>query len=127
MSEDRWLSTSEISQRWGITDAAIRMAIKEGRIQENECRKTGYGPYGGVWLIREDAVRRLWGRPKLSQADIDEIEFILEVKNLRIDYSSFDSGDELADYLDGRQFPEFDEPMSVSEGQRQALREIYER
>ena len=126
MSEDRWLSTSEISQRWGIADATIRMAIKEGRILPDECRKTGYGPYGGVWLIREDAVRRLWGRPKLSQADIGEIEAILGVKNLGIDYNSFKSGDELADWLDGRTFPEFDEPMSVSEEQRAALREIYD-
>ena len=69
MSENRWLSTSEISQRWGVYDSTIRMAIKEGRILPDECRKTGYGPYGGVWLIREDAVRRLWGRPKLSQAE----------------------------------------------------------
>jgi len=126
MSEYRWLSTSEISQRWGIADATIRMAIKEGRILPDECRKTGYGPYGGVWLIREDAVRRLWGRPKLSQADIGEIEAILGVKNLGIDYNSFKSGDELADWLDGRTFPEFDEPMSVSEEQRAALREIYD-
>jgi len=69
MSENRWLSTSEISQRWGVYDSTIRMAIKEGRILPDERRKTGYGPYGGVWLIREDAVRRLWGRPKLSQAE----------------------------------------------------------
>ncbi len=57
----------------------------------------------------------------------NSIEAILEVKNLGIDYSSFDSGDELADYLDGRRFPEFDEPMSISEQQRAALREIYNR
>ena len=56
-----------------------------------------------------------------------KIEAILEVKNLGIDYDSFESGDELADYLDGRQFPEFDEPMSVSEEQRATLREIYKR
>ena len=127
MSEDRWLSTSEISQRWGVYDSTIRMAIKEGRILPDECRKTGYGPYGGVWLVKESAVRRLYGRPKLSQSDIDEIEAILGVKNLGIDFDDFESGDELADYLDGRQFPEFDEPMSVSEEQRAALREIYER
>ena len=127
MSEDRWLSTSEISQRWGITDAAIRMAIREGRILPGECRKTGYGPYGGVWLVKESVVRRLYGRPILSQSDIDEIERILGIKNLGIDFDAFKSGDELADYLDGRQFPEFDEPMSVSEEQRAAMREIYER
>ena len=72
MSEYKWLTTSEISQRWGIADATIRMAIKEGRILPDECRKTGYGPYGGVWLVKESAVRRLWGRPKLSQADTSE-------------------------------------------------------
>jgi len=127
MSEYKWLTTSEISERWGVYDSTVRWAIKEGRILPDECRKTGYGPYGGVWLIREDAVRRLWGRPKLPQSDIDEIEAILGVKNLGIDFDAFKSGDELADYLDGRQFPEFDEPMSVSEQQKEWLREIYER
>lgn len=127
MSEDKWLTTSEISQRWGITDAAIRMAIRKGRILPDECKKTGYGPYGGVWLVKESAVRRLYGRPKLTSKDISEIESILGVKNLGVDYNAFESGDELADYLDGRQFPEFDEPMSVSEEQRAALREIYGR
>lgn len=127
MNNDKWLTTSEISQRWGITDAAIRMAIREDRIREDERKKTGYGPYGGVWLVKESAVRRLYGRPKLSQSDIDEIERILGIKNLGIDFDDFESGDELADWLDGRQFPEFDEPISVSEEQRAALREIYER
>lgn len=123
---DKWFSTSEISQRWGIVDATIRMAIKKGRILPDECRKTGYGPYGGVWLIREDAVRRLWGRPKLTAGEISQIESILGAKNLGIDYNMFTSGDELADWLDGRRFPEFDEPMSVSEEQRAVLREIYD-
>ncbi len=124
---DKWLTTSEISERWGVYDSTIRMAIRTGRLKPDECKKSGYGPHGGVWLIREDAVRRLWGRPKLTADEISQIESILGVKNLGIDYDSFESGDELADYLDGRRFPEFDEPMSVSEGQRQALREIYER
>lgn len=72
MSEYRWLSTSEISHRWGIADATIRMAIKKGRIREDERMKTGYGPYGGVWLVKESAIRRLYGRPKFTRADIDE-------------------------------------------------------
>lgn len=127
MSEDKWLTTSEISERWGIADSTIRRAILENRILPEERRKTGYGPYGGVWLVKESAVRRLYGRPKLSQSDIDEIEAILGVKNLGIDYDDFESGDELADWLNGRRFPEFDEPISVSEEQRAALREIYER
>ena len=57
----------------------------------------------------------------------NSIEAILEVKNLGIDYDSFENGDELADWLNGRHIPEFDEPMSVTEEQRAALREIYER
>lgn len=125
MSE-RWLTTAEISQRWGVYDSTIRMAIRTGRLKPDECKKSGYGPHGGVWLIREDAVRRLWGRPKLTAEEITRIEAILGVKNLGVDYNMFESGDELADWLDGRQFPEFDEPMSVSEEQRAALREIYE-
>ena len=42
-----------------------------------------------------------------------------------IDFESFNTGDELADWLDGRKFPGFDEPMEVTEEQREALREIY--
>lgn len=53
------------------------------------------------------------------------IEGILEVQNLGVDYESFESGDELADYLDGMRFPGFDEPLRVSKYQREALREIY--
>jgi hypothetical protein len=54
------------------------------------------------------------------------VENYLDVQNLSIDYESFSTGDELADYLDGRSFPGFDEPMEVSKEQREALREIYQ-
>ncbi len=127
MSEDKWLFLPEIVQRWGIADSTIRRAIMEDRIREDERKKTGYGPYGGVWLVKESAIRRLYGRPKLTSKQVSQIEAILGVKNLGVDYDSFENGDELADYLDGRQFPEFDEPMSVSEQQKEWLREIYER
>ena len=69
---DKWLTTSEIADKWGIYSSTVRWAIKNNRLQEGEYKKTGFGPHGGVWLIREDAVRRLWGKPKLSQADISE-------------------------------------------------------
>ena len=55
----------------------------------------------------------------------DKIEAILEVQNLGIDYESFDTGDELADYLDGLKTPGFDELVRISERQREALREVY--
>lgn len=54
----------------------------------------------------------------------DKIEAILEVQNLGIDYESFDTGDELADYLDGLKTLGFDEPVKVSKCQREALREV---
>ncbi len=62
---------------------------------------------------------------KMKMKMIDQIESILEVQNLGIDYESFDTGDELADWLDGRKFPGFDEPVRVSKRQREALREVY--
>ena len=70
--EEKWLTTSEICQRWDIADSTIRCAVKEGRIREDECKKTGYGPYGGVWLVKESAIRRLYGRPKLT-SEIEEM------------------------------------------------------
>lgn len=53
------------------------------------------------------------------------VEAFLEMENLGIDYESFSSGDELADYLDGRRFPGFDEPIQITQLQREGLREIY--
>ena len=60
-----------------------------------------------------------------KKLDVDWIQEILEIMNLPINFESFESGDELADWLDGRKFPEFDEPVEVSQWQREALREIY--
>jgi len=54
-----------------------------------------------------------------------EVENFLEVLNLGIDYESFESGDELADYLDGLKIPGFDEPIKITQLQREGLREIY--
>ena len=56
----------------GLADTTIRKAIRMVRIAPDECRKTGYGTYGGIWLVKESAVRRLYGKPKLSQFDINE-------------------------------------------------------
>ena len=56
---------------------------------------------------------------------IGQIESILEVQNLGIDYKAFNTDDELTDWLDGRKLPGFDEPVRVSERQREALREVY--
>lgn len=119
---NEWITTKETARRWGLNDSTLRRAIMEGRIRPDECMKPGRD-----WLIKVSAVERLYGKPKkLSKVDIDKIEAILEVQNLGIDFDSFQIGDELADYLDGRRFPGFDEPMEVTEEQRAALREIYD-
>lgn len=117
-----WITTREAARRWGLNDSTLRRAIMEGRIRPDECMKPGRD-----WLIKVSAVERLYGKPRrFSKSDINRIEAILRVENLGIDYEAFESGDELADYLDGRRFPGFDEPMQVSQEQREALREIYE-
>ena len=67
----------------------------------------------------------LKGGKKVKKDLATAVENFLEVQNLGIDFESFDTGDELADYLDGLKIPGFDEPMEVTEEQRAALREIY--
>lgn len=121
---DEWITAAEAARRWSLNDSTVRHAIRDGRIKPDECRKSG-----GVWLVKASAIERLYGKPrrKFTNADIDRIESILGIQNLGIDFETFDSGDELADYLDGRRFPGFDEPMRVSEEQREALREIYQK
>lgn len=119
---DEWITTAEAAQRWGLNDSTIRRAILDGRIRPDECKKPGRD-----WFVKVSAIERLYGRArKFRSADIDHIEAILGIQNLGIDFNSFQTGDELADYLDGRRFPGFDEPMQISQEQRQTLREIYE-
>lgn len=117
---DKIYTAAEATKLWGLGESTIRSAIRRGQFEENEYRKSG-----NVWLVREAAMKRLYGEQK-KKLDIDAIEAILEIQNLSIDFESFEDGDELADWLDGRYFPEFDEPVTVSEYQREALNEIYQ-
>lgn len=112
-----WITAADASKRWGLEGSTIRQAIRRGRFKEGEYQKLGRD-----WLVTISAMKRLYGEEKSM---IDKIENVLEVQNLGIDYESFTTGDELADYLDGRMFPGFDEPFEVSEEQREALNEIY--
>lgn len=116
---DEWISASEATEKWGLGASTIRQAIHEKRLLPGEYRKSG-----SVWLVRKSAMKRMYGEPK-GKLDINAIEAILEIQNLSIDFESFATGDELANWLDGRRFPEFDEPFEISEYQREALREIY--
>jgi len=118
---DEWITTAEAAQRRGLNDSTIRRAILDGRIRPDECKKPGRD-----WFVKVSAIERLYGRArKFSSADIDHIEAILGIQNLGIDFDSFQTGDELADYLDGRRFPGFDEPIQITQLQREGLREIY--
>jgi len=72
MDEDKWLFLPEAAQRWKLHDSTIRWAIKSGRIRPDECKKIGYGGHGGVWMVKESAMYRLYGEPKFTQTDINK-------------------------------------------------------
>lgn len=54
---DDWLTPGEITQQFGITTAAVRMAIQRGRI-----RPVDQKDKGGVRLIRRTRAEALWGK-----------------------------------------------------------------
>lgn len=56
---DEWISASEAAQKWGLDDSTIRRAIRRGQFEKGEYRKSG-----SVWLVRESAMKRLYGEPK---------------------------------------------------------------
>lgn len=56
---DEWISASEAAQKWGLDDSTIRQAIRRGQFEKGEYRKSG-----SVWLVRESAMKRLYGEPK---------------------------------------------------------------
>ena len=56
---DEWISASEAAQKWGLDDSTIRQAIRRGQLEKGEYRKSG-----SVWLVRESAMKRLYGEPK---------------------------------------------------------------
>lgn len=61
MSEllDDWLTPGEITQRFGITTQAVRMAIQRGRISEADMLTKG-----GIRFIRRTTAERMWGKSK---------------------------------------------------------------
>jgi len=54
-----------------------------------------------------------------------EVEKILKVQNLGIDYGSFETAYELIAYLEGRTIPEFDKPIHITGVQKTALRKLF--
>jgi len=64
---------------------------------------------------------------KEKQEFDDAVEDILKVQNLGFDYASFDTANELILYLQGREIPEFDEPIHITRVQKTALRKLFKR
>ena len=54
---DDWLTPGEIAARFGITKAAVRMAISRGAVTPEDLIDKG-----GVRLMRRTTAERLWGK-----------------------------------------------------------------
>ena len=54
-----------------------------------------------------------------------EVEKILNVQNLGIDYAFFATAAEFILYFEGLILPEFDEPMHITRVQKTALRKLF--
>ena len=107
---------------------SVRLPGKVARALEKYCKENfvDRSTVLRTALIHWEPIRKYLRRNDKMKLNIDAIEDVLGIQNLGIDFESFKNGDELADWLDGRKFPGFDEPMEVTEEQRAALREIYD-
>lgn len=56
---DEWLSVKEAAEMWEIDSSTIRHSIRRNRFKPGEFRKSG-----DIWLIRESAMERLYGKRK---------------------------------------------------------------
>jgi hypothetical protein len=56
---DEWISASEATEKWGLGESTLRSAISRGKFESGEYRKSG-----SIWLVRESAMKRLYGEPK---------------------------------------------------------------
>ncbi|OPX85836.1 MAG: hypothetical protein A4E53_03315 [Pelotomaculum sp. PtaB.Bin104] len=60
------LSLTEASQRWGLSESTIRMAISRGRfVEDEEIRKSGK-----IWLITIPAMERVYGKEPKKTEDV---------------------------------------------------------
>jgi hypothetical protein len=64
---DLVLTFSEASQIWGLGDSTLRSMIGDGRLKEG----LDYRKSGKVWLITDDAMRKLYGNPKKGDKNGD--------------------------------------------------------
>lgn len=55
-----WLTAKEVAERFGVNISTVRTHIGRGKFEDGQ-RKTGTDQRD-IWLIREDAAERLYGK-----------------------------------------------------------------
>ncbi|MDD3925791.1 MAG: hypothetical protein PHT33_03940 [bacterium] len=98
------------------TDCKVAAIVREAidKMMEEEPQMDGYKKHD------EEREAQELRKQKLQEA----IEPIIDCQNTGINYAAFSAGDELADYLEN-EYQTGDEPLEISEFQRQQLREVY--
>ena len=56
---DEVMTLKEASEKWNVSTSNLRNNVRNGRFEDGEVRKSG-----GVWLVTERAMKRLYGEPK---------------------------------------------------------------
>lgn len=58
---DEVMNFSEASEKWGLGESTLRSAVSRKRLIDGvDCRKSGKG-----WIITKEAMRRIYGEPKI--------------------------------------------------------------
>jgi len=55
------ITVKEAAETWGVADATIRQYILAEKFRPGEVRKSG-----GTWLVKKDAMLRVFGPPRKS-------------------------------------------------------------
>lgn len=54
-----FILATQATEQWGLKDSTVRRAIRDGRIEKDECKKEGRD-----WKVTISAMKRLYGEPK---------------------------------------------------------------
>lgn len=60
MLQREYITFSEASNLWNLSDATLRMAVSRGKFKED----VDYRKSGKVWLITKEAMTKIYGEPK---------------------------------------------------------------
>ena len=73
---DEVMTLNEAAKKWGKDDSTLRKKIKSAQLIEGK----DYRKSGDVWLIRKEAMERVYGNEKSSIARKSVIEAITSMK-----------------------------------------------